>query len=165
MKYSSEKEIMNQLGINSWNQLSKEKLKRFVAMMPDMDSEVMTKIIEQFPKFTEFAVSTLEILKDSILEINKSNETSYKMAYDIIKDTHKVLANQLELNDLDKEERRYIIDNLMQLSKTAFEADANNKKFLNGQAEKILMGIGGALLAALVFVGGKILLESKNDEK
>lgn len=40
MKYDSEEAVKKALGIETWRNLSKDKIVRFAAMMPDMDTEV-----------------------------------------------------------------------------------------------------------------------------
>lgn len=54
MTFDSEDAVKKALAIDSWRNLSKDKLLRFVAMMPDMDKEVAVRTIEQFPQFKEF---------------------------------------------------------------------------------------------------------------
>lgn len=69
MKYKNEAEIMRALGIDTWRHLSKEKTVRFAAMMPDMDTEVAMKIVEQFPEFRKFAT-------DAFGAIEKAHEAT-----------------------------------------------------------------------------------------
>jgi len=59
----SEDEVKQELGIESWRNLSKDKVLRFAAMMPDMDTEVALKIVEHFPVFKDFA---LDVVKEAL---------------------------------------------------------------------------------------------------
>jgi hypothetical protein len=61
MTYKSEIEIMRDLEIDNWRNLSRDKILRFVAMMPEMDKEIAIKVIEQFPEFRKFAVDALDV--------------------------------------------------------------------------------------------------------
>ena len=53
MRYNDEQSVMQDLGISSWRNLSKDKFMNFVAAMPDMTDEVRLKIIEQLHQFTQ----------------------------------------------------------------------------------------------------------------
>jgi O-phosphoseryl-tRNA(Cys) synthetase len=54
MTYKNEDELKKALEIDTWKNLSRDKLIKFVAMMPDMDKELALKVVEQFPEFKRF---------------------------------------------------------------------------------------------------------------
>lgn len=79
MKFENEGEILKELGMESWRNLSKEKMIRFAAMMPDMDKEVALKIIQQLPEFTKFALEALNVMEKEHANTLSSNKDSQKM--------------------------------------------------------------------------------------
>jgi hypothetical protein len=74
-----------------------------------------------------------------------------------------MLQDELEREDLSAEDRRILIEQLMETGEKEFEKDTENKQFLDGLFNKALMGVGGLVAASLVFVGGKIVLQRGND--
>ncbi|MEU1123835.1 hypothetical protein ABZ371_09695, partial [Streptomyces sp. NPDC005899] len=89
MKYKSEAQIMKALGIESWRNLSKDKMVRFAAMMPNMDTEVALKIVEQFPAFKDFAkdaVSAVERAHESTLSANSQSQEHVHRAWQEVRD-------------------------------------------------------------------------------
>lgn len=163
MSLNSEDEVKKALDIDSWRNLSKDKVIKFAAMMPDMSNEVRIKIIEQFPKFKELALGALKVLEkehESTLASNAQSQTHVHNAY---QDIRKMLQDELEREDLSAEDRRILIEQLMETGEKEFEKDTENKQFLDGLFNKALMGVGGLVAASLVFVGGKVVLQRGND--
>lgn len=52
-KYISEQRVLNELNIEDWRHLSKDKIMAFASELPYMDPEVAKAAIAQFPKFAE----------------------------------------------------------------------------------------------------------------
>ena len=74
-----------------------------------------------------------------------------------------LLGKSLEDDELTFEERRQIMDKMMEITKLMHDKDSENKAFVKEMAGKVMnatLGIGVILLAA---VGGKFLLDSNGD--
>lgn len=109
MALGTEDEIKKALEIDSWRNLSKDKVLRFAAMMPDMDQKVALEIIRQLPVFTRFAIETLKVLEraqEATLSHNKQSQDNVHRAYEEVRE---VLKGQLEQDDLSPEDRRRVI--------------------------------------------------------
>jgi hypothetical protein len=61
------------------------------------------------------------------------------------------------------EEKKIILELIMETGEKEFEKDTENKKFLDGLFNKVAIGAGTAILTAIVFVGGKVLLQNGNN--
>ena len=59
----NEEQLKNLLRINSWRELSKDKLYDFIRLSPNLDKEVYIRIVEQIPNFVTL---TSEIIKHII---------------------------------------------------------------------------------------------------
>ena len=121
MKFNSEDEIKNVLGIDSWRNLSKDKMIKFAAMMPDMDKEVVFKIIEQFPEFTKFAMEALNVMEkeyESTLTFNKQSQENVHQAYQEIRE---ILKCELNQENLSFEEKKIILELIMKTGEKEFE--------------------------------------------
>ncbi|NDU73734.1 hypothetical protein GWI34_13950 [Actinomadura sp. DSM 109109] len=158
----SEAEIKRTLGIDSWRNLSKDKMLRFAAMMPDLDTEVAIKIIEQFPVFKEFAtetLSTLERTHSSALIANKHSQDAF---HEACREIREILKGQLT-PDLPFEDRKYIIDKLMELSRMESEKDSENKKVLSENFKMAALGAIALLAAGVAVLGGKTALDNRSE--
>ncbi|MEV7786575.1 hypothetical protein AB0O72_14390 [Streptomyces sp. NPDC088106] len=162
MGYKNEDEIKRALGIESWRHLSKEKMIRFVAMMPDMSTEVALKIIEQFPAFKDFAkdvVGVMEKAYESTLSANKQSQEHFHQA---CQEVREILRVELSKDNLSAEDKKFIIEQIQETLRMEFQKDSENKQFLSVNLKRVLAGAGAALALGVAFVGGKVMAESKD---
>ena len=159
MKFQSEAEILKELGMETWRNLSKDKMIKFAAMMPDMDKEVILNVIQQFPEFTKFALEALNVMEKehkSTLIFNKQSQENVHKAYQEIRD---ILKGELSQDNLSPEDKKFIIELIMETGKKESEKDTENKQFLDGLFKKAVVGASIGILMAVVFIGGRILLQ------
>lgn len=159
MAYKNEDEIKQELGIDSWRNLSRDKVIRFAAMMPDMDTEVALKIIEQFPVFKEFAmdvVDSMEKAHESTLSANTQSQDHVHRAFQEIRE---ILKGELQKNDLSWDEKKFLIEQIQETGRQQSQKDTENKRFLDSVLGKVLLGTGAALAAGLIFVGAKVIAD------
>lgn len=163
MKYKNELEVKQALGIESWRNLSKDKMIRFAAMMPDMETEVALKVIEQFPVFKDFAVDVVDAMEKGHKATLSANLQSQEHVHQAFREIREILKGELDKEDLSWEERKYIIEQIQETGRQEFRKDSENKQFLDRVLKGVLVGAGGALVAGLVFVGAKVMVESQDD--
>ncbi|MER5259850.1 hypothetical protein [Streptomyces sp. NPDC002855] len=162
MKYKNEAQIMKALGIESWRNLSKDKMVRFAAMMPNMDTEVALKIVEQFPAFKDFAkdaVSAIERAHESTISANNQSQEHVHRACQEVRD---ILRDELNKNDLSWEEKKFLIEQIQGTARMQFQKDSESKQFLDGALKKVLVGATAAVALGVAFVGGRVMAESKD---
>ncbi|MFE4051091.1 hypothetical protein [Streptomyces sp. YIM B13518] len=163
MKYKNEDQIKQALGIDSWRNLSKEKMVRFVAMMPDMDTEVALKIVEQFPEFKDFALNVMDVINkshESTLSANKESQEYVHLAFQDLRET---LKRELDRGELTWEQRREILEKMQEAVREEAQKDSENKHFLDGALKKVVMVGGAALALGVAFVGGRIMAQGQDD--
>lgn len=160
MTYKNEDEIKAALGISSWRNLSKDKVVRFAAMMPEMDTEVALKIIDQFPEFKEFAMDAVNAMEQAHAETLRANGKSQDDVHQAFSEIREILRGELDKGDLDWEQRKFLIEQIQETGRQQFSKDSENKRFLDGLFGKVVLGVGGALVLGLVFVGGKVIAEN-----
>lgn len=163
MRYTNEVEIKQALGIESWRNLSKDKMIRFAAMMPDMDTEVALKIIEQFPAFKEFAMDVVDAMEKEHQVTLTANIQSQDQVHQAFHEIREILRNELAKDGLTWEQKKYIIEQIQETGRQQFHKDSENKQFLDGALKMTLAGAGGVVLAALAFVGVKVLMADRSD--
>ncbi|MFD7311036.1 hypothetical protein [Promicromonospora sp. NPDC059942] len=159
MTLQTEDEIKQALGIETWRNLSRDKVLRFAAMMPQMDKEVALGIVAQLPVFTRFSVEALDVLRKVHASTQVSNKQSQDRVHDAYADIRDTLKNELNKDDLSSEDRRSLTELLMETGNREFAKDSENKRFLDGLMSKATVATGAAVLASVVFVGGKVMLQ------
>jgi hypothetical protein len=160
MKYKSEQQIMKKLGIESWRNLSKDKVVKFAAMMSDMDKEVMLKVIDQFPEFTKYANDLLTSLHETLQKSMDMNSSDYQASLEIIKETQSIYKDLLVKDDITTEERLLVINKLSELTKMVEPMDKENKKFYKFINSEAVKTTAVALGTAIVILGGKVIVDS-----
>ncbi len=163
MRYKDEDEIKHALGIDSWRNLSKDKMIRFVAMMPDMGTEVALKIVEQFPAFKDFALDVVDAMKKSHESTLSTNQQSQEHVHRAFQDFRDTLRNELDKGDLTWEQRWKIIEKMQEAVREESQKDSENKRFLDGALKKVLVLGGAAVALGVAFVGGRVMAEGKDD--
>ena len=66
-RYVSEEAVKHALKIDSFRNLSKDKVMQFASMIPYMDKEVAIAIINQFPVYADFGKAAIEQYTDCLL--------------------------------------------------------------------------------------------------
>ncbi|MCD0450009.1 hypothetical protein LO762_12515 [Actinocorallia sp. API 0066] len=157
-----EAEIKRTLGIDSFRNVSKDKILKFAAMMPDLDTEVAIKIIEQFPVFKEFAAGALNTLERTHSATLIANMHSQDAFHEDLRETREIFKAQLT-DDMPSEDRRDINEKLIELAQMSYKKDSENKKSLSENLKTVGVVVGvvaGSVLAAL---GGKAVIDSLSD--
>ncbi|MBM0260622.1 hypothetical protein JNW89_32195 [Micromonospora sp. 4G55] len=155
MVIKSEEDAKKVLGIDTWRNLSKDKVFQLVAMMPEMDKEVQLKIIEQLPEITKLSVKAMTAVRkvhDSTLSSNEKSQENVHRGY---REIRAAIIAQLQRDDLDPEERRYLNEYLMQTGDKESAKDSENKHFLDRWVNKAALGVGAAILLTVVAPAAK----------
>lgn len=140
-RYLSEEAVKKALKIDSFRNLSKEKVMEFTSMIPYMDKDVAIAIINQFPRFIDFGktmvASYVQVCND-ILEKNKESQAAAIHGYQTILDA---LSKRLEIKDISEDERKSITNDMITVAGEIKLLDLQNKKFLDRITTKIGIGI------------------------
>ena len=141
----SEEEVLKKLGIPDFRHMTKDKVITFVSALPDMDPEVAKKALEQFPHFKELAGDIVTQYKAVVDTAFKENRISQQAFFDTCNSIIKSLQKMLEADEIDSEERKFIIDKMLELARMIGEKDSENK----GMLLKILAGVGAVFVTIL----------------
>lgn len=160
----TEQKVLRKLDIEDFRHLTKDKIITMASMLDKMDPEVAKKALEQFPEFSNTAKEMLVGYKDTLDKGLESNKESVQSYYDSCKSIIEVLQKQLEDENLSFEERKYIIDKMLEVSKMMGEKDSENKNFI----VKTLM-VGGVVIVGVVgmlasTLGGNTKIETDDDK-
>lgn len=155
-RYVSENAVKRALKIDTFRDLSREKIMQFVSMIPYMDKDVAIAIIDQFPIFADFgktAVSHYMQMCDNILEKNKDSQFAVIQGYQKILDA---LSRKMDSENITEEERKSITEDMISVADKIAEIDLQNKKFLDKMGTKILCTI----LSSIAIIGAGIGIQS-----
>lgn len=161
----TEQKVLKKLGIEDFRHLTKDKVITMASMLDKMDPEVAKKAIEQFPNFSDTMKEILRDYKESLDKAQEANAESVKSFYDSSNIIINSLQKELERNDLTFEEKKYIIDKMVEVNKMKGDKDSENKKFI---ATMALLGVAtvgivaGALSSAL---GGNTKIEMQDNDR
>ena len=154
-KQLSEVEVLKQLDIPDFRHMTKDKVINFASMLQNMDPEVAKKAIEQFP---EFAKVSLEAFKEYRTVLEKTLDASKESSKDCFNLYDKVLSaleKCVSQEEISFEEKKYYLDNMMEIARMAENKDSENKAFywkVIGAGTVAVISIVGLGAAAL---GGK----------
>ncbi|MFC7919500.1 hypothetical protein [Streptomyces cinereoruber] len=152
----NEAAIKQKLGIPNWRNLSKDKVLKFAAAMPEMATEVRLKLIEQFPAFKDLGKADIDAVTEAHKSTLAANENSQNHYYQASQDQRDALRADLGRDNLSWEQREALHDRLDRNVRQVSEKDSESKQFL-GAGMKVVAAAGVAALGlGVVFVGGKI---------
>ena len=112
------------------------------SMLDKMAPEVAKKAIEQFPEFAHTMKDILHDYKqtlDKTLEENGESVKSYYSSCDAIISS---LQKELDKENLSFDEKKYIIDKMIEVNKMKGDKDSENKKFLATMAAVGVAAVG-----------------------
>lgn len=170
-KLVSENDVKKALKIDSFRNISKDKIMEFVSLIPQMDKDVAMTIINQFPAYSESAlnmVMQLNIMCDKLLASNKSSQTDSIEAYKVVLET---LREGLQDGAITQEKRDEITRQMIEVADKIAEKDTENKKFLKDLFHKGAYVIMGVMLFGVAILGVNIkgheipTLNDTDDEK
>ena len=153
----TEDQVKKALQIESFRNLSKEKVMKFVSLIPSMDKEVALSIINQFPEYAGMARSMVEemgAICDNALKENTHSQDAVFAAYRKIIDD---LGELLKKDDISSEEREYISSKMIEVADKMAAKDSENKKFQSWivrNKEYIITGVlllGSAILGVTIY--------------
>lgn len=171
---TTERQLKEALRLETWRNLSKDKLLNFISLLPNVDNELAIKVIEQLPEFTKMATEMVTILKklcNKVLDDDKySTDQSIEAYKTIISDVYKPILDELtviiERDDLSVDDKKYFADKMVEIaSKTEAVADKISQKDTEGKDFKLKVlntlnnTIGGVLVGTLTI--GAIILGAK----
>lgn len=153
--------VKNALNIDSFRNLSKDKIMEFVSLIPNMDKEVAIKIIEQYPTFVKLSESIIGQLNKMCEVALEKNEESQKVVIEAYKQILDELSNQLHIKgkDLSKEECERIIEQMVEIADKISIKDTENKAFI----DKLVKYSTGFAIVIIVF--GAVILGVNVKEK
>lgn len=151
----TEKEVLNKLNIDSFRQISKDKVIALASMLDRMNPEVAKKVIEQFPDFSRTMCSLVSDYKHIVNERLATNKESMKECYASCNYILETMRKELSNDNLSFGQRKEILESMIAVNKIVMDKDSENKGFILkivGDAAVLAVVVGVIVLSAF---GGK----------
>lgn len=148
----TEKQVLKKLDIPDFRHLSKDKIMTFFSMLPNMDPEVAKKVIEQFPTYANTVKEVVSEYTNFLEKALNDNAESVQSYYSICSSILETLSKMLEQGNLTFEERKYIIEQMLEVESRVRQKDTENKKHrlkIVGWASLVIVTFIGSLAAVL----------------
>jgi gas vesicle protein len=152
----NEQKVLKKLEIEDFRHLTKDKVIAMASMLDKMDPEVAEKALAQFPEFAQTVQKMLSEYKETLDQGMEANKESVQSYYDCCHSILESLQAQLEKENLSFEERKYIVDRMLEVSKMMGEKDSENKKFITALVVVSAAAVSVAAVALASVLGGNI---------
>lgn len=125
----TEQQVLETLDIPDFRHLSKDKIITFFSMIPSMNSGVAQKAIEQLSLYAnvvkDVVVNFMELLNTALVEGSKRAQLHYNSCNAILT----ALLQELKKDDLTFENKRYIIDQTIEVESRMREILSDEREF------------------------------------
>ncbi len=148
-----EDQVKKALKIDSFRNISRDKIMEFVSLIPNMDKEVAIAIINQFPAYAQSATCMVEQLRVMCDNVLRSNDYSQKEAITAYKKILDDLGEILKRETITPEERQQITRSMIEVADRISQKDTEQKKWLEKIFKYGSSIIGGALVLGAVILG------------
>lgn len=160
----SEEKVLKKLAISDYSQLTPEKMKQFMHIMKKADPFVIEKVVRLCPDFMSFFSSILEEWKNLV----EKNNIFEKKAVELHERYFSVLENELSKNDLDFQQRKWILEKMSE-AQEKMDKFVRRNKILDVGLLLVLVGGSVALADAMADRGGigngEFVQKDPDDEK
>lgn len=153
---NNEKEVKRMLNIDSFRNLSKDKIMYFVSEIPKMDKEVAMNIVNQFPNFAGSAVNMITRLKELSESAIKESSESQKGTLQAYRNMLEDLGEVIKKDNISQEERTYILEKMQHIADQIHTKDSEQKQFHNGIINRQSSLVAGALVLGAAILGVNI---------
>lgn len=152
MANTDPEKLKKRLGINSWQELSKDRVLAFVSELPRLDKEVALDIVRQFPNFKELATSGLDKLQAQADQAAANGDKGQERLHQSFMQSREILSKELDRPNLSPEDRLHIMNLLSDLLAKEALLESDNRDFQERLVKYVVAGvtvvaaIGGAIL-------------------
>ena len=156
----SEAQVLKKLDIADFRHMTKDKVMSMATMLDKMDPEVAKKALEQFPEFASTMRQILSDFKKSLDEGMRQNAEGVKSYYDACDAIITSCQKELEKENLSFAERRYILEQMVQVVKMKGEKNSEDKNFIVRMSVLSLTAVGLTACALLAILGGNFQIDT-----
>lgn len=154
-KTINEKTALELLNVNSFREVSKDKILDFMSLLPGMEPEVAKSALDQFPQFASCASKALGEFKNLAEQAILSSDDDLTAMLKCRLSTIEILSQMLEDDDLTFEQKMMVANIMTQLNIMNSEDVRQNYRFKSDTMEMVLTLFIVVIGAAVVLLGGR----------
>ncbi|MDX6707909.1 MAG: hypothetical protein QOI48_3755 [Solirubrobacteraceae bacterium] len=147
MPWVTETDVKTGLGVETFNNVTKDGLMRFMRALPDMDRELAKQVLAQVPVFVELARAILKDAEASFAAVIAANAQSQEKVFQVELKIIEVLGRELDRGDLAPEQQARVLDDLRKIHEAADLRHRENQGMFERLWER-------RLAAGLLIAGG-----------
>ena len=151
--YTLEEQVKNALNIDSFRNISKEKILEFVSLIPSMDKDLALSIINQFPTYSDTAKFMIDKLSEDCEKALASNDLGQRPLYESCQKTLDYLGICLNKENLTPEDRDIITNKMITVLQIMKEKDSENKQFISWVLKNKTYITGVAIVIGAAILG------------
>ncbi len=148
---TTEEAVKKALNIDSFRNISKDKIMDFIFLIPSMDKDIALAAINQFPNYVEMTTSMVKGLISLCDYALKSSEGTHKESIDAYKQILNIINDDLKREDI-PEERENHYKRMIEVADKIANKDTEYKELV-----KFIIKCSGKLLAGTLIAGVCIL--------
>lgn len=161
----TEQQVLKKLKIEDFRHITKDKVITMASMLDKIDPEVAKRALEQFPNFSNTMKEVLTEYKENLDTLLKENGDSVKSYYDSCNAILFSLQKELEREELSFDERKYIINKMLEVNQMKGMKDSENKKFLSTLAMCGVIAVTAVTGTLAAVLGTNTKISSKDDDE
>ena len=159
-RFKTEEQVMQELGIEDWRHMTRDKVLQFASSLHKMDPEVAKKALEQFPNFATYAGDMVKYYKEGIDRVLEQNTKQSEVYYEVCNSIVTILQRELERDELMFDQREEIINRMIDLAGKMQAENKENRSFWL----KVLGGLGGLILLLGSLLAAALGVFSNHDD-
>lgn len=153
----TEQMALDNLGIQDWRHMSKDKVMAFMSLVPQMNPEVAKAALAQFPKYVELSTEMIKNCKEYIAEGLTHASDSQKKVLEAHQAVLNTISLQLQQENLTDEMRKSLIEQQIDILNKMYAKDSEFKKFIQDMASTLLSVAGAVILVGGSAIGSVIV--------
>lgn len=134
MTLDSEDKIAKAIDEPSLDNVPEAKLPALVDLFPQIPDDLQLQLMKKNPELQKYALQAVAAVEDTLRATLASNDPSTQQAFDALTEIRRVIAGELNKDNISDERWRFLIEKLIENGQLAAAKDTENKQFLAQQA-------------------------------
>lgn len=134
MTLDNQEEIAKALGVPSLNNLPEERLPELVALLSDAPEQLQLQLMKTNPELQKYALKAIAAVEDDLRATLTSIDASSQQAFATLAEIRKVVAGELNKDNISDERWLYLMDTLKENGKLAMAVNSETKDLIAQQA-------------------------------
>lgn len=150
----TEQDVLAMLNIPDFRHITKENVLMMASSLDKMSPEVAMKVLEQIPDFSKNVRIMLDEFRSTLDKGLEANNSSVRSYYDTCTSIINSLNEYISDKQISFEERKYIIDKMLEINEMISKKDSENKGFIIKMGTLGVASVVGVVGVLATLLGG-----------